>query len=793
MTTTPTPSINVIVPTGTAVGPWTTGWTYSTADDVWMYIETDGAPGPDLIDGVDYTLTGATPEVNGGSVTLAAPTVPEGGWTEAHRVILRRWTVRRQGVALPDTEGHKPRATERALDRAMRIAEEVSDDLDLAIKIAPGGDPVSAGEVLAAGQLALDARDEALAARDEAVATVNYALPFEGAVVLAASQRFRNLGANNLDFILNNEVPHASVLDGSNMEPLTGYLQAMHDGVPEGEELSILGANRLPGTLEITKGHDWNFGTPDYSPTPNAEGAIIRPTADGSTLFRIRRGEGQEVRGLRFRGANIFETAHPAPSATPGTPWAPANYGYVFDSYGTAGEVIVENIYAPGIRRFRKSVASGRAVTRGVKACVFGTFLHIDQAYDRDTIENNHLWPYNWANANVYDWQMASDEALFELYRVDTPLFDQNFAFNGGKFMRCNQVYYGAYLGPYADTAAYLASATEANPFPAVYATGTNGGIAEPGSPHAFNVTNLGINECYIESFKDGVIIDALNVSGTISALTHVGDFGGNNAPIIGGASLRLNGANPKIIVAAWKSNRLDGSAILGAGDNPELTLASSFFDDVNRGAAPGGRGAAIQPIINLTGANPVVRFGAGPIVRNSYGASLGVAVVPLQQNTVANQVADWLAEGAAAGGAVRFFPNGPNQRAAIGSTGNQPFDIYQGETLMLQAAADGVRVNQGSATKYEVFSTTPATFGNVADGADCAVTFGVPGSDETWGILAVWSSAIQAAAVPSWKIGVPWYAGSSNWVVIFTNNTGATSGLLNGGNIHAIARKMVA
>lgn len=149
MTTTPSPSINVIVPTGTAVGPWTTGWTYSTADDVWIYIETDGEPGPDLIDGVDYTLTGATPEVNGGSVTLAGPTVPEGGWTASHRIILRRWTVRRQGVALPDTEGHKPRATEKALDRAMRIAEEVSDDLDLTVKVAPGQTPPSAADLAA--------------------------------------------------------------------------------------------------------------------------------------------------------------------------------------------------------------------------------------------------------------------------------------------------------------------------------------------------------------------------------------------------------------------------------------------------------------------------------------------------------------------------------------------------------------------------------------------------------------------------------------------------------------------
>jgi len=143
MTTTATPSINVIMPTGTAVGPWPTGWTYADPSDVWIYIETDGVPGPDLIEGPDYTLMASNPQVNGGQVALTGPTVPVGGWTNKHRLIIRRWTARNQGIALPDTEGHKPRATERGLDRAMRIAEELTDDLDLTVKVAPGETPPS--------------------------------------------------------------------------------------------------------------------------------------------------------------------------------------------------------------------------------------------------------------------------------------------------------------------------------------------------------------------------------------------------------------------------------------------------------------------------------------------------------------------------------------------------------------------------------------------------------------------------------------------------------------------------
>lgn len=151
MTTTPAPSINVITPTGSAVGPWTTGWKFDAPEDVWIYVETDGVAGPDLELGSDFTLSAPNPSVDGGSVTLDASIVPEDGWDEdLHRVVIRRWTVRRQGIALPDTEGHKPRATERALDRQMRIAEEQDDEI---ARLAEGG---GVAEAVAAAATAFD-------------------------------------------------------------------------------------------------------------------------------------------------------------------------------------------------------------------------------------------------------------------------------------------------------------------------------------------------------------------------------------------------------------------------------------------------------------------------------------------------------------------------------------------------------------------------------------------------------------------------------------------------------------
>ena len=154
MTTSPAPTITVLSPSGSDTGPFNTDWTYASSDDVWVYIETDGVPGPDLVEDVDYDLFAGQPEISGGSLTLRPAAVPVGGWVPAGpgetRLIIRRWTVRRQAVALPDAEGHKPRATEKALDRAMRIAEEVSDELDLTVRVSPGMPVPSPADLAAA-------------------------------------------------------------------------------------------------------------------------------------------------------------------------------------------------------------------------------------------------------------------------------------------------------------------------------------------------------------------------------------------------------------------------------------------------------------------------------------------------------------------------------------------------------------------------------------------------------------------------------------------------------------------
>lgn len=142
MTTTPAPSFNVVLPSGSAAGPWPTGFKYGAAEDVRVGIEAGGVTAW-LTAGSGYTLTGATPTVDGGQVTLAPGSVPAGGWGAGgvtRRVIIQRRTVRRQGLALPDAEGHKPRATEAALDKSMRLHEEAATTLERSVTT-PLGDP----------------------------------------------------------------------------------------------------------------------------------------------------------------------------------------------------------------------------------------------------------------------------------------------------------------------------------------------------------------------------------------------------------------------------------------------------------------------------------------------------------------------------------------------------------------------------------------------------------------------------------------------------------------------------
>lgn len=139
MTTTPAPTITTHPLSGGATGPFSTGWHYAEPADVVVRLEVEGVLGEPLTpNGGDYTLTGSDPLTGGGTINLSSSLVPVGGWAGDARLIISRRTARRQSLALSDTERHTPKSTERAFDKAMRIAEEDRDRLDMAVMVAPG-------------------------------------------------------------------------------------------------------------------------------------------------------------------------------------------------------------------------------------------------------------------------------------------------------------------------------------------------------------------------------------------------------------------------------------------------------------------------------------------------------------------------------------------------------------------------------------------------------------------------------------------------------------------------------
>ncbi len=587
----------------------------------------------------------------------------------------------------------------------------------------------------------------------------------------------KGIGPDIFDFIPPNL--RAGVLDGTNTTNLSPYFQAAHDLTPEGQTIRCdVGQFRLATTVNLTKAHFWYFGKPVLSPFIGTQGVIVRPTADGTSLFRLTRGASPvEVRGTAFIGMTVFETAHPAAATDP---WTPANYGYVIDSYYTLGETQVIDCYAPGVNKFLRSVGAGRTNLIDFKGFVFTTLKYADVAKDRDRTISVHHWPYLYQSIPVYTW-MAANTKLFVHGRVDTPYYDDIFCFGGNTLFQMDQVYYGAYAGPYADTAAYIAAETPANPFPAVYATGTNGGVQEPGSRHAFSTTNMVVGEAYAESFKDALTIDCIEFTMQAAVFQHIGDFFGNNVPITGGATIRANQSGAKVLIGVFRPHRLNGSAVVGAGAAVEITAAASFFDDCNRG---GG-----QPLINLTGAASVFALGSRPIQRNVNGAVLGVCVTPFQQNNVAAQTGRWFGTGAAAGGAplLTVTSSEANCDGSISSKGTGIL-YFAGGSATTQLRNGGQNVNGTSVLlgRSRAFDSA-LNNASVANGASASFTIGISGTDATWDVTAIRHLGINAIG---WTVSVPYYAGSGTWVVCFTNNTGSTSTALASGGIRATAEK---
>jgi hypothetical protein len=139
-------------PTGTALGPFETIFTYSEAGDVRVLISDNGVDGDALALDVDYSLTGADPETEGGEVLLSASALPPGGWDPTrYALVLRRETALSQQTVYGVNQSLRLDLLEKTLDRLVRVNQELSLRVALG---GGGGGGSSAGALLAANNLA---------------------------------------------------------------------------------------------------------------------------------------------------------------------------------------------------------------------------------------------------------------------------------------------------------------------------------------------------------------------------------------------------------------------------------------------------------------------------------------------------------------------------------------------------------------------------------------------------------------------------------------------------------------
>lgn len=144
MTVTAENPITVYAPTGAALGPYATVWTYADAADVAVIIETNGVEGAPLALGSTYTLVGSPASGGGytGQVTLDPGGLPADGFVAGRdRLILMRATAVTQTKPFGQVDGFRPPVAETAWDRTARISQEVGARAGRGILI-PAGEEI---------------------------------------------------------------------------------------------------------------------------------------------------------------------------------------------------------------------------------------------------------------------------------------------------------------------------------------------------------------------------------------------------------------------------------------------------------------------------------------------------------------------------------------------------------------------------------------------------------------------------------------------------------------------------
>ena len=144
---------------------------------------------------------------------------------------------------------------------------------------------------------------------------------------------------------------------------------------------------------------------------------------------------GTGSRGTMVSDIGVFEK-QPAPPSSGS--WQPTAYPYVFDVEATYGLVRFEHVMLLAVTKGIGAHLSGRLQIDGLYGQVFDNAVKVDKAFDADTYQGVHVWPF-WSQAvPVMAYTQSHLDALW-LERADTGFIDNVFVLGARSAVRLGQ------------------------------------------------------------------------------------------------------------------------------------------------------------------------------------------------------------------------------------------------------------------------------------------------------------------------------------------------------------------
>jgi hypothetical protein len=297
-----------------------------------------------------------------------------------------------------------------------------------------------------------------------------------------------------------------------------------------------------------------------------------------------------------------FGTYRNQPAAAPG--WTPNDHD--FDFYCDAqNDITIENVMLLNATRgIALANAGGRLNVRRVRGQPFKVGIQIDGALDVVRIDNVHFWPFALDDTNVHAYTMANLDAIYSL-RNDNPFLSNIFTIYARSGLRIGQSSLGG-------------------------------------------TSKLRLVNGDFDIGKDGVWVDSTVTTGTTGQFENITHQAKTSS--LGGAAIRVDGANCNIDFGKLNTTASRGSAIsvasgsntltvgrlivngydLGGTNAPAVTVASGsavYLHDEpliapDAGTGTGGRygGAGVVSVNEWRSFTPVVTPSTGSLT--SYTAS---------------------------------------------------------------------------------------------------------------------------------------------------------------------------